>query len=278
VTAIEKWFDDLSIVNASGKRNANLPGLNRLLMSLQRPRPRDMKLEAYIKPIKNLQIPFWRTALNPNAPIPEAAILKAIDSIRTSILSGEFDGALKIKKDANSSDENRASLGRIYARMGLIKAHYNRSSNRKGDQLMTCAFDPNRTYPAAFHCGRLMRFFAEIQEEAIDGEINAGVVQRYYGAANRTPKLVLGRLAALCQQHLSKIEKQNPGLRFWFDSQIGEISCALDGNLPETLSLEGQTMFALGYYQQLAFNRTKRSKNPKVRPESSDSDDTSSDA
>ena len=127
---------------------------------------------------------------------------------------------------------------------------------------MTPAFDPKKSYPPAFHCGRLMRFFAEIQIEALGDEVNAGVVQRYYGAASSTPELVLGRLARLNQHHLAKIHKTKPKLRYWLDSQIADVASKLNGEMPKTLTLTEQSLFALGYYQQLAFNRTKRSGNP----------------
>lgn len=253
VKAVEAWFSDLSITNARGSKNAKLPGLNRLLMSLQRPKSPEQKLDDYVKPVKMLQIPFWRAALNPDLPIPYAAIAKLMESHRASVMTGEFDEALKaFKPDA-------ASLGRIYARMGLIKAYH----NRKGGHPMTPALDPS--HPSkAYHCGRLMCLLARIQEQSSDAEINAGVVQRYYGAASSTPALVLGRLTRLSQHHLSKISKDSPGLAFWLNSQIAEVWNALGKSLPATLTLEEQSLFALGYYQQFAFNRTKRSGNPEA--------------
>lgn len=253
VEAVERWFEDLSITNARGSKNAKLPGLNRLLMSLQRPKSPEQKLDDYIKPVKMLQIPFWRAALNPLLPIPHGAVAKLMEAHRASVMTGEFDEALKAAKP------DAASLGRIYARMGLLKAYH----NRKGGYRMTPALDPN--HPSkAYHCGRLMCLLARIQEKSSDGEINAGVVQRYYGAASSTPGLVLGRLTRLSQAHLSKISKDSPGLAFWLNSQIAEVWNALGKSLPATLTLEEQSLFALGYYQQFAFNRTKKSGNPEA--------------
>jgi len=252
-TAVEAWFSDLSITNAKGSKNANLPGLNRLLMSLQRPKGPEQRLDDYIKPVKMLQIPFWRAALNPAVPIPYGAIAKLMESHRASVMTGEFDESLKAAKP------DAASLGRIYARMGLIRAYH----NRKGDYPMTPALDPN--HPSkAYHCGRLMCLLASVQEKAIGEDINAGVVQRYYGAASSTPGLVLGRLTRLSQHHLSKIAKDSPGLAFWLNSEIAGVWNALGAKLPATLTLEEQSLFALGYYQQFAYNRTPRSGNPQA--------------
>ncbi len=251
--AVEAWFTDLSITNARGSRNANPAGLNRILMSLQRPKSPETKLDDYVKPIKNLQIPFWRAALNPKVPIPLAAIIRIMESHRSDVMTGKFDESLKSQKG------DAASLGRIYARMGLIKAYH----NRKGEYTMTPALDPN--HPSkAYHCGRLMCLLALVQEKALGNDINAGVVQRYYGAASSTPALVLGRLTRLSQHHIAKISRDTKGLGIWLNMQLAEVWNALGKDLPSTLTLEEQSLFALGYYQQFAFNRTKRSGNPEV--------------
>lgn len=136
---------------------------------------------------------------------------------------------------------------------------------------MTPSLDPS--HPSkAYHCGRLMCLLAQIQETSADAEINAGVVQRYYGAASSTPALVLGRLTRLSQHHLSKISKDSPGLAFWLNGQIAEVWNALGRSLPATLTLEEQSLFALGYYQQFAFNRTKRSGNPEASEDPSETE------
>lgn len=253
VKAVEAWFADLSIIRRSGDKNASLPGLNRLLLSLQRPKSLEQRLDDYIKPIKMLQLTLWRAALNHRIPIPYAAIAKVMESHTAEVMTGKFDEALKAQKP------NAASLGRIYARMGLLKAYH----HRKGGDPMTPSLDPN--HPSkAYQCGRLMCLLAQIQQTSADAEINAGVVQRYYGAASSTPALVLGRLTRLSQHHLSKIARESPGLAFWLNNQIAEVWNALGKSLPATLTLEEQSLFALGYYQQMAFNRTKRSGNPEV--------------
>lgn len=109
---------------------------------------------------------------------------------------------------------------------------------------------------AAYHCGRLMAVLASLQRSAL-GDVGAGVVQRYYAAASSTPALVMGRLTRLSQFHLAKME--SPGLTYWYESQIAGIWTRVRDALPRTLSLEEQSLFALGYYQQLAHMRKKHS-------------------
>ncbi len=253
VEAVLAWFEDLRITNLMGSKEANLPGLNRLLLSLQRPKLPDQNFDDYLKPVKRLQVPLWRAALNPAYPIPYAALAKVMESHTAEVMSGAFHESLA-KADT--------TLGRIYARMGLIKAYH----NRKGGYRMSPSLDPN--HPSkAYHCGRLMYLLAQVQEAGAGSEINAGVVQRYYGAASSTPALVLGRLTRLSQHHLARLAKDKPRLAFWFNSQLAEVWNALGKDLPRTLSLEEQSLFALGYYQQMAYNRRKRGENPEAREE-----------
>lgn len=131
---------------------------------------------------------------------------------------------------------------------------------------MTPALDPN--HPSkAYHCGRLMYLLANIQEAALGSDINAGVVQRYYGAASSTPALVLGRLTRLSQSHLSKISSDKPGLAIYLERQIAAVWNALGKDLPKTLTLEEQSLFALGYYQQLGYKKPEETTPTTTEPQ-----------
>ncbi|MDF9391328.1 MULTISPECIES: type I-C CRISPR-associated protein Cas8c/Csd1 [Methylococcus] len=129
-----------------------------------------------------------------------------------------------------------------HARMGLIKAYH----LRKGDSYMQAHVNPEHPSPA-YHCGRLLAVLARLQRAAL-GDVGAGVVQRYYTAASQTPGLVIGRLAANAKNHLNKLEG---GLAYWYENQIADVMAAMN-DIPGILTLEQQSLFALGYYQQLA--------------------------
>lgn len=115
---------------------------------------------------------------------------------------------------------------------------------------MTAYLNPDHPDPA-YHCGRLLAVLSNLQRAAL-GDVGAGVVQRYYAAASQTPGLILGRLAANARNHLAKLDG---GLAFWFEDQIADIMGRLGDRAPRILDLEGQGLFALGYYQQLAAMR-----------------------
>lgn len=112
---------------------------------------------------------------------------------------------------------------------------------------MTTYLNPDHPAPA-YHCGRLLAVLASLQYAAL-GDVGAGVVQRYYAAASQSPGLLLGRLASNARNHLGKLE---PGLAWWYEERIAEIISRLKDSAPRILDLEGQGLFALGYYQQLA--------------------------
>lgn len=113
----------------------------------------------------------------------------------------------------------------------------------------------NENHPdPAYQCGRLMAVLARVQTAAL-GDVGAGVVQRYYAAASSTPALILGRLVRTSQFHLNKLEG---GLAHYFEGKMADIWSRIKDKLPTTLTLEQQSLFALGYYQQLAHDRPRK--------------------
>ena len=112
----------------------------------------------------------------------------------------------------------------------------------------------NEKHPAAaYQCGRLMAVLAALQYRALS-DFGVGAIQRTYAAASSTPALVLGRLTRNAQTHLNKLD---PGLARWFENRLAGIWNEIQDGIPSTLSLEEQSLFALGYYQQLAADRQR---------------------
>ena len=112
----------------------------------------------------------------------------------------------------------------------------------------------------AYQCGRLMAVLAGVQHAAL-GEVGADVIQRYYAAACTTPALVFGRLVRGAQFHLGKVKQDAPRLAWWYENRIAEICGRIGTSMPKTLTLEEQGLFALGYYQQLAAQRSPKENN-----------------
>jgi CRISPR-associated protein Csd1 len=103
----------------------------------------------------------------------------------------------------------------------------------------------------AYLCGRLLAELEAIQRAALGYDINATVVDRYYGTASSAPASVFGRLLRGVQPHLSKLRRDKPGLAWRFDERLNEITQHIT-SFPSTLTLNQQGLFALGYYHQRA--------------------------
>ena len=108
---------------------------------------------------------------------------------------------------------------------------------------------------AAYHCGRLLAELEAVQRSAL-GNINASLVDRYYGAASSTPAKAFSPLFRGVQSHLGKLRKNAPGINKLREEHLEEIMSHFnEGKLPNTLNVGSQAIFALGYYHQRAANR-----------------------
>ena len=215
---IDAWFSDLDIV----ARDGNALARNPKFMAVG---------GALVRDLKDLPPPtaatLWRLAVQ-RLPVPEPLMAQALGRFRADIVQD---------KPFN------------HARMGLLRAYFVRNQPG-GDRSMTAYL--NRDHPdSAYHCGRLLAVLANLQRAAL-GDVGAGVVQRYYAAASQTPGLILGRLAGNARHHLGKLDA---GRAWWYEQQIAEVMGRLQDRAPRILDLEGQGLFALGYYQQLAAQR-----------------------
>ncbi|MDK3161103.1 type I-C CRISPR-associated protein Cas8c/Csd1 [Kamptonema cortianum] len=219
VTSVNKWFNDLAIVNSNGNSLVRTPKFLAVLGST-------------VRDLDDLPAPLtanlWRSAIN-GTKIPLAAVTSALRLSRIDAIENKF------RPD----------------RFGLLKAYLVRNTSQ--GKHMTTHLNPDHPDPA-YHAGRLMAIIASIQESAL-GDVNANVVQRFYPAASATPALIFGRLARLSQFHLAKLE---PGLARYLNLKQAEVWSKVQDRLPSTFSLEQQTLFALGYYQQLAHDAKEK--------------------
>jgi CRISPR-associated protein Csd1 len=104
----------------------------------------------------------------------------------------------------------------------------------------------------AYVYGRLLSVFEQIQYAAL-GDVNANVVDKFYGTFGAAPGLVFSRLYANAQNHLRKLRGDKPGAWFNLDRLLTEVSALLPPARPAShLSLRDQGLFALGYYHQKA--------------------------
>ncbi len=138
----------------------------------------------------------------------------------------------------------RADRDLSYLRAAILKAFLNRNH----DQKIPMSLDLARPEPA-YRLGRLFAALEKTQEDALPG-INATVRDRFYSAASATPSTVFPRLLRTYQHHLTKAAgERGVGLKVNRERLVQEICSGL-ADMPAHLGLEGQSLFALGYYHQ----------------------------
>lgn len=229
VEHIACWFGDLAIVAGDGKGDARDPRFYEVCLALIR-NDRSKSVSANLEQLPGPTIAgLWRVA-SQGLPIPRPLMSQALAQFRA---------------ERFAPDERKREVFN-HARMGLLRAYFVRLTPG-GDPIMTPQLNPDHPAPA-YHCGRLLAVFANLQRAAL-GDVGAGVVQRYYAAMSQTPGLMVGRLSANARNHLGKLE---PKLAWWFENQVASVMARLGDGAPRILDLEGQGLFALGYYQQLA--------------------------
>ena len=108
-----------------------------------------------------------------------------------------------------------------------------------------------------YRLGRLFAVLEKIQTDANPG-LNATIRDRFYGAASSTPVAVFANLMRLSNHHLSKLEKEKPGLFISRKQLLGEILNPVQ-DFPAHLALADQGRFAIGYYHQTQDLWTKKS-------------------
>lgn len=214
--AVDEWFEDLRIISRNGKTFAKEPKFLAVLGCLAR----DLKDIP-----SSIETALWRCAIGGTSThIPSQVLAMAINRLR-----------IEIVKDGPPN----------HARYGLLRSYCIRT---KGIA-MKPELDEHCSNPA-YVAGRILAILGDIQRAA-NPSVDVGVVQRYYGAASTTPALVLGRLVQLANKaHLPQIK--SPGLRQWHDQRLTDAWARLSNSLPRVLSLEEQSLFALGFYHQRA--------------------------
>jgi CRISPR-associated protein Csd1 len=158
--------------------------------------------------------------------------------------------ALERNKAENSVPRNRAVL---------IKLTYlaNLNDNTKEDYMVSLEMENKEP---AYLCGRLLAVLESIQYHAL-GKVGATIVDRFYGTASSAPASVFGNLMKGSQAHLSKLRKEKPGLQHNLQVELQSVLQNLTG-FPKTLGMQGQALFALGYYHQRAAHFSGRKEEP----------------
>lgn len=148
-----------------------------------------------------------------------------------------------------------SDLERRDARAALIKAVLNRRRRVHPHSTLypevTEAMDVQNTQPG-YLLGRLMAVVERMQATALGSEINASVVDRYFGAASATPAAVFPRLLKNFHHHARKAKdgddmtaRRARGLEGEVDRLLASVQ-----SFPRFLPLDEQGLFIIGYHHQ----------------------------
>lgn len=240
----EQWFNDLSLDTYWG-RISYPPTLEQVLTAPLTSKRPDQDYSKWIVPAGAWRQALWRSALT-GGRLPETVFARVLMAHNNTVVRG----------DLTDEEKGHEAQRRSRLRLALVKAYL----IRKGGVDMKSALDPEHP-SAAYHCGRLLAVYDSLQRAAL-GDVGAGVVQRFYGGALTNPSGVFGQLSRMAQTHLSKLDG---GLAYIYTGRIAEIHNGIkkDGNssasYPSALDLEGQALFALGFWHQTAVINKERS-------------------
>ena len=143
--------------------------------------------------------------------------------------------------------KNKDMLVAMHRRACIIKACLTRSFSSTNYEV---PMSLNAEHPEpAYQLGRLFAVLEKTQTDAYGSSLNSTIRSKYMGAASATPSVVFPRILRLHIHHLAKIE--HPAWRINNERLVTEICGRMDAaGFPAHLSIEGQGLFFLGYYQQ----------------------------
>lgn len=188
-----------------------------------------------------------------------------------SILNGtRYPGSLLV----NTLMRMRTDGDLSGVRVAICKAVLTRNKRLGNNEIkeeVPVSLDKESLSPG-YRLGRLFAVLEDVQRNALGGQVNATIRDRYYGAASATPASVFPVLLRNTQNHLSKLRKEKAKLAGFFESEIRDIVDGLPEHFPRSLRIEAQGQFAIGYYHQ---SQARFDKSGKDTASNADTTDTS---
>ena len=260
VANFKRWWDDLQIVNfyigsiaeGAGRRPSPLA-----IQNLARATLRQSKKQKNDKLLPTRIVQLYRAALEGTS-LPITMLKPILD---------EFHSALVKRGEKNIRPYDQS-------RFALIKLILIRNNNRKEEFMLE--YQLTDTNDASYNLGCLLAVLEALQKQSMRAgktgpehgadKPNAGIIERYYGQASTAPALVFPYLLSLSRHHLSKLSKGNDkdkrAAKAIEETMINickkfKPTPGAPGQTPEfprLLDLERQGRFALGFYQQKAYD------------------------
>ncbi len=180
-------------------------------------------------------------------------------------------GGSEINGKVGDMKTDPMSLARLRVPIGLIRMCINDLFLRQeGTKQMSEGLDLHCTIPA-YICGRLMAEFENLQRSSSGGDLNSSILDRCFAFASTYPAVAFPKIESLGRKYLRKLRRDNPSAAYVIDGRLQELHKLLQptegGAYPGKLGLEGQGLFALGFYHQKAWS-VSQARNRKQASES----------
>lgn len=236
---LQQWNRDLALCDNTGTGTLRPRKLTARLIALLTRHKNDSKVLERLKKELSGLTPTIVIAIINGTPLPDAVAGRALANIRSQMLDPDENDPFVFIPDGICCQ--------------WLKVWLLRKARARNEEVHLMPYYDPKFPNAAYHCGALVAVYADLQRAAMP-DVNSGIVQRYYASASRTPKLVLGQLERLSKYHLAKLDSRY--LAQIYESRLNEPYCffGTDGiaRLPDALTLEDQSYFAIGYRQMSA--------------------------
>jgi CRISPR-associated protein Csd1 len=207
--------------------------------------------------------PLWLLLkqLAPRGEVDEGLRQLGGDVMRAILIGSPFPASLLSQALMRVRAERTAPPLRV----ALIKAVLVRKARRNApdpenweDNLVSLNREETNV---GYRLGRLFSVLDQTQYAGLGRRVNAGVKDKFFGAASATPRRVFPSLLRGAQDHLSAARKKGrSGRAGRLENEMRELLGTFGGNepFPATLSLEDQGTFVVGFYHQDAELRVPR--------------------
>lgn len=183
---------------------------------------------------------------------------KSITALRadiiTSILNGDLYPTALLRK-VQQRIRTEHDINAIKA--SIIKAYYTRLARMRPDnpittdqfkEILTMSLNKDSTY-TPYVLGRMFAVYERMQT-AVNPNIKATIKDKYFTQAAATPAMIFPIIGRLIEKRMTQLKRDKPGMATNLNKELGEIADKLPDRYPKHLTLDEQSAFQLGYYQQ----------------------------
>ena len=255
--ALLSWLDDTAISGISGAKSVvDLPYEFRQIFQTRTTKIGQVQAKSDKKRTDNddirandfqpLLVVLYQAILNPNLPIPMALVSHSLKAIFSSMVNKEFQVVL----GQNSASSMRLECV-LYARLGILKAFFYRSGDRYLQPQLNTKH-PNPYYQAG-RLTALLEFVSRIHDSQ-NAQLSS---HKLFLQAVRTPISTIQMEIEISQRKLKKLEKNRPWLKNYLRTEMNRIWEIIHGSIPPNTTLEHQSLFTLGFFQQFAVDQVR---------------------